>query len=133
MKAHATILAVSLFAFAASAPAGQPVCPCWETIDDLAGIVTGAGDEVEDCDTVAQTTVLKTFDPPLIHHGSNIQTKKSRRIRIGWTRAQGEVRTRLCVLPGRTRTAPPVAIDVTNREYWACTNILRAFCKSEGF
>jgi len=131
MKSLSTVLAASLFAFAAPAQADQPVCPCWRTIDDLVVIVRG--DEIDDCDTVPQTTVLRTFDPPQVRQQSTIHTKRSRLVAITRQSAQGDVLSQRCFIPGPTSTTPPAVIDVTRREYWACTKILRAFCKSQGF
>jgi hypothetical protein len=133
MKSLSTVLAASLFALAAPAQADQPVCPCWETIDDLAWIVNFGGDEIDDCDTVPQATVLRTFEPPQVRQQSTIHTKRSRLVAITRWRAQGDVLSQQCYIPGPTRTTPPAAIDVTRREFWTCTNILRAFCKSQGF
>ena len=134
MKSLSTVLAASLFALAAPAQADQPVCPCWETIDDLAWIVNVLGDEINHCDNVPQTTVDRTYDPPHVRQRSSIYTKRSRRVSITRWRAQGDVLSQQCLIPGLTPTAPrPPPIDVTRREYRTCTKILRAFCKSQGF
>jgi len=134
MKSLSTVLAASLFALAAPARADQPVCPCWETIDHLAGIVNTLGDEIDRCDAVPQATVSRTYDqPPHVRQGMTIYTKRSRRVSIGRWRAQGDVLSQGCLIPGPTRSTPPLSIDVTRREYRTCTNILRAYCKSQGF